>query len=573
MGSFKYKLVAWFALLALLPLTVAFSGYDTLAKRSETRRVDASLEAGLRSAIAGYATRRKISDGVARRLASDPALQRALRRHDRAAIDRIAGGVPGARVVFGFRGGGVQVLANDRVLGTVVVMTPIDDALVLSLSAGVSPADKLVAAHAGRIVAGTGRGQLLPLQPGEPARLEVGGRDYRGLRSAPMDARGISFAVLASQSAITAAARKQEGRLLSALFASLVLFGAATWLLGRSVVRTLRRLAAAAHALADGHLEERVEVRGTDEFAQLGSAFNRMASQLQQRLDELETERTRVREATARFGEAMVATHDPAQLVRIVVESAVEATGAIGGVVLGLDGELARTGDPNGAGERIAFPLRVGSSDFGSLVLVSRSFDADQVETAAGLAAQVVVALENARLHRIVERQAMVDSLTGLANRRSLEETLRGELVRATRFGDPVAVVLADLDEFKRVNDVYGHPAGDEVLKAFAEALLETVRESDVAGRWGGEEFALVLTGTDADGGARLAERARQAIEETEVRMPNGDVISVTASFGVAAWPECEELGEILAAADSALYAAKRAGRNRVVVSPESITA
>src|SRR5699024_10293840 len=118
-----------------------------------------------------------------------------------------------------------------------------------------------------------------------------------------------------------------EGRLLSALFASLVLFGAATWLLGRSVVRTLRRLAAAAHALADGHLEERVEVRGTDEFAQLGSAFNRMASQLQQRLDELETERTRVRQATARFGEAMVATHDPAQLVRIVVESAVEATG------------------------------------------------------------------------------------------------------------------------------------------------------------------------------------------------------------------------------------------------------
>ena len=572
MGSFKYKLVAWFALLALLPLTVAFSGYDTLAKRSETRRADATLEAGLRSAVAGFATRRTISDGVARRLAAEPALQRALRRRDRAAIARIVRGVPGAHVVFGFRSGGVQVLANDRVLGTVVVMTPVDDALVTALSAGVSPADRLVAVRDGRIVAGAGRGATLDLQAGEATRIAVGGRRYRGLRSAPLDARGYSFAVLTSQSAITSAARKQEGRLLTALLASVILFGAATWLLGRSVVRTLRRLAAAAHALADGHLEERVEVRGTDEFAQLGDAFNRMAHQLQTRMEELETERTRVRHATARFGEAMMATHEPSQLVRIVVESAVEATGAVGGVVLGLDGELVRAGDPDGAGERIAFPLRVGSSDFGSLVLVSEAFDADQVETAAGLAAQVVVALENARLHRIVERQAMVDSLTGLANRRSLEETLRAELARAARFGDPVAVVLADLDEFKRVNDVYGHPAGDDVLKAFAGALRSTVRESDVAGRWGGEEFALVLTGTDAGGGARLAERARQALEETEISMPNGDVISVTASFGVAAWPESDELGEILAAADSALYEAKRAGRNRVVVSPESVT-
>jgi diguanylate cyclase (GGDEF)-like protein len=181
------------------------------------------------------------------------------------------------------------------------------------------------------------------------------------------------------------------------------------------------------------------------------------------------------------------------------------------------------------------------------------------------------VALENARLHRIVERQALVDSLTGLANRRSLEETLRVELARAARFHEPVTIVLADLDDFKRINDTYGHAAGDEVLKAFASALRSTVRESDVAGRWGGEEFALVLTGTDADGGARLADRARRTIEEREVQMPNGDFVTVTASFGVASFPEAAELGEVLAAADSALYAAKREGKNRVVVSPESV--
>jgi diguanylate cyclase (GGDEF)-like protein len=135
-----------------------------------------------------------------------------------------------------------------------------------------------------------------------------------------------------------------------------------------------------------------------------------------------------------------------------------------------------------------------------------------------------------------------------------------------------VTIVLADLDDFKRVNDTYGHQAGDEVLKAFAATLRATVRESDVAGRWGGEEFALVLTSTDSVGAARLAERARERIEQRQVAMPNGDLVTVTASFGVASFPEAAfELGEVLAAADSALYAAKRDGKNRVVVTQESV--
>jgi diguanylate cyclase (GGDEF)-like protein len=239
--------------------------------------------------------------------------------------------------------------------------------------------------------------------------------------------------------------------------------------------------------------------------------------------------------------------------------------------VFGPQGELVRAGNPEAPGERIAFPLRAGQSDFGQLVITSPSFDADQVETAASLAAQAVVALDNARLHRIVERQALVDSLTGLANRRSLEETLRAELARAGRFNDEVCLVLADLDDFKQVNDRFGHPVGDEVLKEFAQALRKTVRESDVAARWGGEEFALVLPGTDAAGGARLAERARTIIESQVVQAPDGTKLNVTASFGVASFPEAHELGELVAAADSALYAAKREGKNRVVVSAESL--
>ena len=292
------------------------------------------------------------------------------------------------------------------------------------------------------------------------------------------------------------------------LAGSLTLIAIVTYLLGRSIVRTLRRLSDAANALASGHLSERVEVRGRDEFADLASAFNDMAAQLQQRLVELETERTRVRDAAARFGEALVATHDSTQLLQVIVETAVEATGADGGLVLGREGELVRIGDPEAPGERIAFPLRAGASDFGSLVITAPTFDADQVEAAASLAAQAVVALENARLHRIVERQALFDSLTGLANRRRLEETMRAELARAARFHDQVCVVIADLDDFKRVNDTYGHAVGDEVLKEFARALRSTVRESDVAGRWGGEEFVLVLTG-HRHRGRRPARRAR----------------------------------------------------------------
>jgi diguanylate cyclase (GGDEF)-like protein len=568
MGSFKFKLVLWFALLALLPLAVAFYGYDALARRSETRRVDAALQAGLRGAVAGYGARLDAAARSATALATDPALQRALRGGDKATVRRVLSRVPNAHLGGG--PGSVAVLDGGRVLGRISVSVPVNDRLLAPLGGALEQGDRLVGVKDGRIVAGGG-GPLV-LGPGQAARVHVGGVEYRGLQTSDLHVPpGFALVALAPQHGIDEAATRSERRIAFALLSSLIILGAVTYLVGRSITRTLRHFADAANAIAFGRFGQRVEVRGSDEFAELGNAFNRMASQLEQRLAELETERSRVRDATARFGEAMVATHDPAQLVRVVVESAVEATGAVGGVVIGPEGELARVGDPNAAGERIAFPLRVGSSDFGSLVLSCESFDADQVETAASLAAQVVVALENARLHRIVERQALVDSLTGLANRRSFEATLRAELARAARFGDSVSVVFADLDDFKQVNDRHGHAAGDEVLKAFAAALQRTVRESDVAGRWGGEEFALVLPGTDIEGGARLAERARATIESHELQMPNGEQLSVTASFGVAAYPESHELGELLAAADSALYAAKREGKNRVVASAESL--
>src|SRR5205814_9896708 len=111
----------------------------------------------------------------------------------------------------------------------------------------------------------------------------------------------------------------------------------------------------------------------------------------------------------------------------------------------------------------------------------------------------------NARLHALCKRHAHAYSLTGLSNRRQSEDALAHEISRADRFGSPLALVFADLDDFKGVNDAHGHPVGDAVLREFADVLRSTVRDSDLAGRWGGEEFVLLLPGTDAEGGAQLA--------------------------------------------------------------------
>ena len=241
-------------------------------------------------------------------------------------------------------------------------------------------------------------------------------------------------------------------------------------------------------------------VRGRDEFAELGAAFNRMAADLEARLNDLEDERQRLREANSRFGDALAATLDAEQLRRVIVESAVEATHAEGGLLRAEDGSVITAGDTSAGPRRLEFELSTGRSSFGTLILLGSDFDNEATITAAALAGQAVVALENARLHQIVERQALVDVLTGLANRRQGEEALSAELSRAERHGGTVGLILADLDDFKSINDRYGHPTGDLVLRAFADTLRETLREIDIAARWGGEEFAVVLPGSDLEG-------------------------------------------------------------------------
>jgi diguanylate cyclase (GGDEF)-like protein len=166
-----------------------------------------------------------------------------------------------------------------------------------------------------------------------------------------------------------------------------------------------------------------------------------------------------------------------------------------------------------------------------------------------------------------LQEQAISDPLTGLYNRRYLNEFLPRELARSGRNGTPVAVMLIDLDHFKRVNDSFGHEAGDIVLTAIGALLREKVRGSDIACRYGGEEFALVLPETSEEPAARRAEDIRVAISSLELSHAGTRMGKVTASCGIALFPDhADDTDTLLRVADVALYAAKGAGRNRVMV-------
>jgi diguanylate cyclase (GGDEF)-like protein/PAS domain S-box-containing protein len=163
--------------------------------------------------------------------------------------------------------------------------------------------------------------------------------------------------------------------------------------------------------------------------------------------------------------------------------------------------------------------------------------------------------------------QAVRDPLTGLYNRRYLDETIAREVVRAARYNQPIGIVMCDIDHFKLVNDVHGHLAGDEVLRAFAGLLREHARGSDIACRFGGEEFVLLFPGMPRDVAYRRAEQLRTELAAKRITL-GAVVIQLTASFGVASFPEDgQTMDSLIGAVDAAMYQAKETGRDRVVVS------
>ena len=576
MESFKLKLAAYFSLISLLPLAAAFWGFDAVTGHAETGRADSVLQGGLRGALAAYADEVASAEDAAERAARDPILQHALATRDPEATARALRREPNVRVEGrGFAVGTRPALAAERsvtvtgprrALGRVVGTVPVTQALGerLAVRSGLGDHQRLLFLDGGSPV---DRQQSEPIEvpSGKAKTVNVGSKRYRLLVSEPLSApKGVRLAILTPQSRIDAAVTAAEGRLFVPLLIALVLIALLAYVEGRSIVRTLGGLVEAAHGIAQGKLDERVPVKGRDEFAQLGRAFNEMADQLQERLSELEAERTRLRDATMRFGETLAATHDPDELLRVIVETAVEATGATGGFLEGSDDFDPAVGDPTAEGERLRFPITAGREHFGTLVLIGDRFGNDSRETATWLVGHAAIALANARKHRTVEKQALVDPLTGLPNRRVAEGALETELSRAGRFDEPLAMIMTDLDDFKQVNDRWGHPFGDVVLREFAAALADSIRDIDLAGRWGGEEFAIVLPGTDLEGGAALAERIRDNLRARTLIAPDGERVDVTASFGVAAYPAAETKDELVAAADAALYDAKRGGKDRV---------
>jgi diguanylate cyclase (GGDEF)-like protein len=312
------------------------------------------------------------------------------------------------------------------------------------------------------------------------------------------------------------------------------------------------------------------------------------------RLQEVERERVRVRAAFDRVGGVLESRLDRRVMLDVALATAVDAVGADAGraridtpgggcsVAVGSDAGNALLASVEAAAmeagapvdvcqdgwSATALPLRGGDGGVAGALSVSsrgRPFGSDAGEVLAYLAVQTAASLESIELNERLLRQATTDELTGLSNHRHFQELLEREVRRAGRTGMPLSLVLLDVDDFKRFNDQHGHQCGDQVLRAVGADLRDHGRATDEPARYGGEEMAVILPGTDTAGAHAVAEDIRAAIAALE--LPHaGRVLSITASFGVAQLgTDLPDREALIAGADAALYEAKRAGKDRVV--------
>jgi diguanylate cyclase (GGDEF)-like protein len=517
---------AWVLVLmavALIPLLVATWTFGRSYRTSEIVQVDSRLTAtagGLEGQLKAAASR---TSRLGLSTARSPRVQRALLRgsitrrvsrspngdvHVEAAPGSQASPVPAPSVSRT-----ALVRAGHHLIGHVTAWVPIADLLSrLSAKTGLEAA----AVVDGRIVAGPLRGSAITGPTAAPGVVRLGGERYRVLRR-PLG-HGVSAVLIVPYSKIESSVYHRELPTVAA--------GAVTLLaLGLLAILALPRLTSL-----------RARANGGD-----------------------------WRRPVALVGNVAVAAHDPDALLPVILETALVATDADGGAVVWEGKEIASLGDTSATRCVLSLPLGdEGRPEAGRLLLYRgrHDFSERDQELARSLVAQGRIALENARLHNLVQRQAQTDELTDLANRRRFMSALEQEIARTSRFGTPLSLVLFDLDRFKRVNDHCGHQVGDLVLRRTADAVRVRVRETDLAARIGGEEFAILLPGSDAAGAVTFAQNLRVDIRREVV--VQGVRWPTTASFGVAEFRKGMSIETLVGAADRALYQAKAEGRDRV---------
>jgi diguanylate cyclase (GGDEF)-like protein len=465
-----------------------------------------------------------------------------------------------------------------------------------------------------------------PVAP-QSGNSQIVGHEYRG-RFAPLsDALGPRAEVGVFQNRDALVKSIDDRRLLigAILAAFLLLALLSSIVVVRALQHQVNQFLDAARRLARGDFSRQVPVEGGDEFAALGREFNAMSQQLASKIEEVQRKRGELEDTIRRVGEAFAASLDRQEMVNIAVRTAVEACQAEAGRALPIDlrrMKAARAGEETPElqaamveAERSAFAIHEGaaadwlalldSTSDGdeplerkpvraqvngvyamavpllarlgrgrsleqvgvvSIARAGREFDDTEYDLFAYLTGQAAVSIENVDLHEMVRVQAVTDELTGLYNLRHFHETLDGEIERSRRFNQPVGLMMLDIDNFKAVNDTYGHQQGDLVLIEVGRVLRALSRDIDEPARYGGEEMAVILPQTDVDGAELLAERMRAALAGIEIdRLDGGGRLRVTATFGVASLPSnARDKESLIAEADAALYRAKRSGKNRV---------
>ncbi|HYV15806.1 MAG TPA: diguanylate cyclase [Conexibacter sp.] len=622
--SFRARLTLFFVLIVVVPMIALGVVVVRLISQSEKGKASARGGAYATATVNAYRRIAARDSRHARILARDPVLVGALQNGDAIAARNRAGalahqlGLARVRLVRAHHelldlGDATAVAAGAaRIHGTVGGLVEVStiSAARFAQATG-APGVRIVVVRDGALLAGSLPSALVRALP-QHATLTLGGTEYTlaSFHAADFDGSDDAIAVLTDTSGTTASANRGRWIAVALLAGFLVLAFLGALLISRQLHGQLERFLVAAKRIGSGDFSTTVPIEGDDEFAALGREFNKMSGELEQRIAELAQERIRLRESIQRIGATFAANLDRSALLEIGTQAAVDAVEASCGratVRMAEDGDLlecARVGDiagaeaaiaaaeaqaraqgvavatSHGAVSALAAPIaREGEGEDGilhGLVAVARAgapFGEEERELVASLARQTGISLENVELHDQVKLQAVTDELTGLFNFGRFQEVVTNESAAAVRFGQPLGLVLLDIDDFKQVNDTYGHPQGDVVLREVARILRESSREIDEPARYGGEEMAVALPQTDLEGAYVIAERIRVAVDALRIpRLDGGGTIGVTVSCGVAAAEDGDKVA-LIAAADAALYRAKRAGKNRTERAAEPASA